>query len=342
MDRKRPFAIAREVLRRPVKSAQYVSIKYTERLAEAGIEPVMKCLLLATALALLSPAPIALADCESDTADILKATAATAPIRRFSNYLDKGAPDHTVTRDFSPPDQIKEVSVSRGGNFVSTVLVSGKTAWSSVKSPVRADRPPSEFDGSLFLPDTLQFRLPPTPATECSNDGAEIKLVWKSTDGKNHQQYTARADAKTNVLIAVDGFLKDEKGNIESEEHTTFSSIPAFTNAPPAGAVKLDSGPKYAKVGDVDPEIPMPADAAKIGYSKGISLRFETPQRLSTLVDFYSEKYKSMGWKEEDARSKENYFEAKFRDAQVGWVMFEAQERDGATQVFVGGPYPKN
>ena len=35
-----------------------------------------------------------------------------------------------------------------------------------------------------------------------------------------------------------------------------------------------------------------------------------------------------MGWKEEDARSKENYFEAKFRDAQVGWVMFEAKELD--------------
>lgn len=28
-----------EVLQRPVESAQYVSIKYTERLAEAGIEP---------------------------------------------------------------------------------------------------------------------------------------------------------------------------------------------------------------------------------------------------------------------------------------------------------------
>jgi len=27
------------VLRRPLESAQYVSIKYTERLAEAGIEP---------------------------------------------------------------------------------------------------------------------------------------------------------------------------------------------------------------------------------------------------------------------------------------------------------------
>jgi len=27
------------VLRRPIESAQYVSIKYTERLAEAGIEP---------------------------------------------------------------------------------------------------------------------------------------------------------------------------------------------------------------------------------------------------------------------------------------------------------------
>ncbi len=49
-----------------------------------------------------------------------------------------------------------------------------------------------------------------------------------------------------------------------------------------------------------------------------------------------------MGWKEEDAKSKENYFEAKFRDAQVGWVMFEAKEIDGGTQVFVGGPYPKN
>lgn len=29
----------KSVLRRPVESAQYVSIKYTERLAEAGIEP---------------------------------------------------------------------------------------------------------------------------------------------------------------------------------------------------------------------------------------------------------------------------------------------------------------
>ena len=28
-----------QVLRRPLESAQYVSIKYTERLAEAGIEP---------------------------------------------------------------------------------------------------------------------------------------------------------------------------------------------------------------------------------------------------------------------------------------------------------------
>src|SRR5476649_272210 len=30
---------AREVLRRPFESAQFVSIKYTERLAEAGLEP---------------------------------------------------------------------------------------------------------------------------------------------------------------------------------------------------------------------------------------------------------------------------------------------------------------
>ena len=29
------------VLRRPLESAQYVSIKYTERLAEAGIEPAV-------------------------------------------------------------------------------------------------------------------------------------------------------------------------------------------------------------------------------------------------------------------------------------------------------------
>ena len=28
-----------KVLRRPLESAQYVSIKYTERLAEAGVEP---------------------------------------------------------------------------------------------------------------------------------------------------------------------------------------------------------------------------------------------------------------------------------------------------------------
>jgi transposase InsO family protein len=37
-----PLAIAtsfKRVLRRPVETAQYVSIRYTERLAEAGIEP---------------------------------------------------------------------------------------------------------------------------------------------------------------------------------------------------------------------------------------------------------------------------------------------------------------
>ena len=41
-DRRFPMPIATsfvEVLRQPVESAQYVSIKYTERLAEAGIEP---------------------------------------------------------------------------------------------------------------------------------------------------------------------------------------------------------------------------------------------------------------------------------------------------------------
>jgi putative transposase len=33
------YASILEALRRPVESALYVSIKYTERLAEAGIEP---------------------------------------------------------------------------------------------------------------------------------------------------------------------------------------------------------------------------------------------------------------------------------------------------------------
>jgi putative transposase len=33
------YASISEALRRPVESAQYVSIKYTERLAQAGIEP---------------------------------------------------------------------------------------------------------------------------------------------------------------------------------------------------------------------------------------------------------------------------------------------------------------
>jgi hypothetical protein len=198
----------------------------------------MKYLLIAAISPFLFSTPFAHADCDVDKAEILKSTAAAAPIRRFSNYLDKGAPDHTVTRDFSPPDQIREVSVSGDGKYVTTVLVSGKTAWSSVKSPDAVDQPPSEYDGSAYLPDTLQFRLPPGPATECSNDGTEIKLVWTSTNGKDVLQYTARADAKSHVLIAVDGIMNDEKGNIGIEEHVTFSSIPAFVNSPPAGAVK--------------------------------------------------------------------------------------------------------
>ncbi len=39
------------VLRRPIESAQYVSIKYTERLAEAGIEPSVGVFLLSDRLA---------------------------------------------------------------------------------------------------------------------------------------------------------------------------------------------------------------------------------------------------------------------------------------------------
>ena len=99
----------------------------------------------------------------------------------------------------------------------------------------------------------------------------------------------------------------------------------------------MDSGPKYAKVDYVDPAIPMPPDAAKIRYSKGIALNFETPQRLSTLVDFYREKYKSMGWKVEDARLKAHYFESKFSDAQAGWVIFEAKELDGSFKCLWAG-----
>jgi transposase InsO family protein len=41
-DRRFPMPIATsfvQVLRRPLESAQYVSIKYTERLVEAGVEP---------------------------------------------------------------------------------------------------------------------------------------------------------------------------------------------------------------------------------------------------------------------------------------------------------------
>ena len=61
----------------------------------------MKLLYFAAVLSILSSAPVAFADCESDKAEILKATAATAPIRRLSNYLDKGAPEHVDICDLA-------------------------------------------------------------------------------------------------------------------------------------------------------------------------------------------------------------------------------------------------
>ncbi len=302
----------------------------------------MKYVVLATAMVLLLPAPIALADCASDTTEILKATAAAGPIRRVSTYLDKGTPDHVVTRDFSPPDQIKEISSAQGGKFVSTVLVSGKTAWSSSTDQEAAGKPPTEYDGSAYLPDTLLFRLPPAPATECSSDSAEIKLVWKTTDGKRIQQYTAWADAKTHVLIAVDGFLKDEKGNTEYEEHVRFQSIPAFTITPPAGAVKLDSGPTYAKIEDVDPVLPLPPEADKITYVKGSFVRFDSSQKVAALVEFYRSKYKAIGWSEQNPRQNDYGYTATFVDVGKNWISAEIAPDGQFTRVKLSGPHKKN
>jgi trehalose/maltose hydrolase-like predicted phosphorylase len=65
------------------------------------------------------------------------------------------------------------------------------------------------------------------------SEGNELHLVWKADNGKQFQVIVARADAQTHKLIAIDGAIKHKDGTVESEDHTTFSSIAAFTVTPP-------------------------------------------------------------------------------------------------------------
>jgi len=178
------------------------------------------------------------ADCQSDVATVLSAMRDAGPMRRQSKKIYKGAYDGTVTRDFSPPDQVQETSDSGDGVVHSTVLVSGKTGWSIIKNSEQPNLPIYEIDGSGFVTDSLRYRLPPDPVTECAVAGDEEQLVWKSQDSSESLVITARADAQTHLLKGLDGILKHKDGTIESEEHVTYGKIAAFTVTPPANAVK--------------------------------------------------------------------------------------------------------
>ncbi len=284
----------------------------------------------------------ALADCQSEVATVLSAMANAGPMRRQSKKIYKGAYDGTVTRDYSPPDQVQEVSVSPNGESISTLLVSGKKGWSFGKSANQPNLPAREIEGSGVLVDTLRFRLPSDPVTECPVVGDELQLIWKADNGSESQIITARADAKTHLLKTLDGFRKDKAGNVEIGENATYSEIVAFTVTAPAGAVKPQSGPDYAKASDVDPIIPMPPDADKILYMRGIEVSFSSPQKLAALVEFYKSKYKVADWKEEAAKLTETTFFARFRHATLGWVQVVIKAGDSATDVRISGPNANN
>lgn len=284
----------------------------------------------------------ALADCQSEVATVLSAMANAGPMRRQSKKIYKGAYDGTVTRDYSPPDQIQETSDSGNGELKSTVLVSGTKGWSISKDVNKPKQSVYEMDAPGFVADTLTFRLPPDPVTECTAVGDELQLIWKAEGGSRSRVITALADAKTHLLKSMDGIIKRKDGTIEAEEHATYSKIAAFAVTPPENAVKLKSGPDYAKASDVDPIIPMPPDADKIRYSKGIEVDYSSPQKLAALVEFYRSKYKVADWKEEATKLTDTTFFARFRHATLGWVQVDIKAGDPETDVRISGPNANN
>ena len=284
----------------------------------------------------------ALADCQSEVATVLSAMRTAGPMRRQSKKIYKGAYDGTVTRDYSPPDQVQETADSGNGEVNSTVLVSGKSGWSIIKNVNQPNLPIYEVDGSSFVTDTLVFRLPPDPVTDCAVVGDELQLIWKADGGSRSQVITARADAKTHLLKTLDGIIKRKDGTTESEEHATYSKIAAFTVTPPKGAVKPPSGPDYVKISDVDPLIPMPSDAVKIRYAKGIDVSYESPQKLAALVEFYRSHYTAADWKEEAGKLTDTAFIARYRHAKLGWFQVEMEAGDNETRVRIDGPNANN
>ncbi len=284
----------------------------------------------------------ALADCQSEVATVLSAMANAGPMRRQSKKIYKGAYDGTVTRDYSPPGQVQETSDSGNGELKSTVLVSGTKGWSIIKDVNKPQQSVYEMDAPDFVADTLTFRLPPDPVSECTVVGDELQLIWKAEGGSQSRVITALADSKTHLLKSMDGIIKRKDGTIEAEEHATYSKIAAFAVTPPKNAVKPQSGPDYAKASDVDPIIPMPPDADNIRYMKGIEVSYSSPQKLAALVEFYRNKYKVADWKEEDTKQSDTVFFARFRHATLGWVQVDIKAGDSATDVRISGPNANN
>ncbi|MDE2385220.1 MAG: hypothetical protein KGO53_11435 [Alphaproteobacteria bacterium] len=158
---------------------------------------------------------------------------AAGPIRSEHSYSEGGVVQTKTVDDFAPPDQLQETAESPQVGRTITVLVSGQAAWSIVKSRDGSQDPPRSFSGQAYLDSASQYGLPRDPATACKTEGSELHLTWKADNGKQFQEIVARADAQTHILIAIDGAIKRKDGTVESEDHTTFKSIAAFTVTPP-------------------------------------------------------------------------------------------------------------
>lgn len=291
---------------------------------------------------LILPVPSALADCNGEVAAVLAAMNAAGPIRREGEFIRDGALENKSVRDFSPPDQVIDTVDAARSGYLSVTTVSGKTAWSDIKHNGVNEYPVNEFDGSGWVEDTKKFRMPPYPITECPVDSGILKLVWTATDGEQSQTVTAETDAASHVMSKMDIITTLKDGTVETEEHIKFSSIAAFTVTPPADAVKTPSGPDYAKITDVEPDIPMSPDADKITYSKGIVVRYSSPQKLEALREFYRSKYAEMGWTEKDAKVEDSSYDARFVKEGSSWVIVQIEPGDGGSRVTVNGPYPAN
>ena len=136
----------------------------------------------------------AMADCTGEVTAVLDAMRAAGPIRREMEFYREGTLETKTVSDFSPPDQLIETANSVQGNYLSTVSVSGKTAWSAMKHAGDPDQPIQEFDGSAYIEEAKTFRMPPYPITECPIDDGELQLVWTASDGERSQKVTAKAE----------------------------------------------------------------------------------------------------------------------------------------------------